>query len=79
MQSNYVESYRVGTAGVFCGPFVGSMALSPYVLGDIRNDLYLTLERGEFEKGGKSVQKNIEVTIYVLYADGQILKVSAGL
>ncbi|XP_072569116.1 dedicator of cytokinesis protein 3-like isoform X1 [Paramormyrops kingsleyae] len=42
--------------------------------GDIRNDLYLTLERGEFEKGGKSVQKNIEVTIYVLYADGQILK-----
>ncbi|KAL4646337.1 dedicator of cytokinesis protein 3-like isoform X1 [Arapaima gigas] len=42
--------------------------------GDIRNDLYLTLERGEFEKGGKSVQKNIEVTMYVLYADGQILK-----
>ncbi|XP_051804406.1 dedicator of cytokinesis protein 3-like isoform X1 [Acanthochromis polyacanthus] len=43
--------------------------------GDIRNDLYLTLERGDFERGGKSVQKNIEVTIYVLYADGEILKV----
>lgn len=43
--------------------------------GDIRNDLYLTLERGEFERGGKSVQKNIEVTIYVLYADGEVLKV----
>uniref|UniRef100_A0A8C9UA53 Dedicator of cytokinesis 3 n=1 Tax=Scleropages formosus TaxID=113540 RepID=A0A8C9UA53_SCLFO len=42
--------------------------------GDVRNDLYLTLERGEFEKGGKSVQKNIEITMYVLYADGQILK-----
>uniref|UniRef100_A0A665TU89 Dedicator of cytokinesis 3 n=1 Tax=Echeneis naucrates TaxID=173247 RepID=A0A665TU89_ECHNA len=42
--------------------------------GDIRNDLYLTLERGDFERGGKSVQKNIEVTIYVLYADGEILK-----
>nr|XP_033781897.1 dedicator of cytokinesis protein 3 isoform X1 [Geotrypetes seraphini] len=42
--------------------------------GDIRNDLYLTLERGEFERGGKSVQKNIEVTMYVLYADGEILK-----
>ncbi|XP_035244114.1 dedicator of cytokinesis protein 3 isoform X6 [Anguilla anguilla] len=41
---------------------------------DIRNDLYLTLERGEFERGGKSVQKNIEVTVYVLYADGEILK-----
>ena len=45
------------------------------VPGDIRNDLYLTLERGDFERGGKSVQKNIEVTVYVLYADGEILKV----
>ncbi|MGH0177420.1 UNVERIFIED_CONTAM: hypothetical protein FKN15_075251, partial [Acipenser sinensis] len=42
--------------------------------GDIRNDLYLILERGDFERGGKSVQKNIEVTVYVLYADGEILK-----
>ncbi|XP_078065472.1 dedicator of cytokinesis protein 3 isoform X3 [Mustelus asterias] len=42
--------------------------------GDIRNDLYLTLERGEFERGGKSVQKNIEITVYVLYADGETLK-----
>ncbi len=33
------------------------------------------LERGDFERGGKSVQKNIEVTMYVLYADGEILKV----
>lgn len=49
--------------------------VSVLVPGDIRNDLYLTLERGDFERGGKSVQKNIEVTIYVLYADGEILKV----
>ncbi|XP_015423780.1 PREDICTED: dedicator of cytokinesis protein 3 [Myotis davidii] len=42
--------------------------------GDIRNDLYLTLEKGDFERGGKRVQKNIEVTMYVLYADGEILK-----
>ncbi|XP_062855261.1 dedicator of cytokinesis protein 3-like [Trichomycterus rosablanca] len=48
--------------------------------GDCRNDMYLTLERGEFERGGKSVQKNIEVTVYVLYADGETLKecISAG-
>ena len=44
--------------------------------GDCRNDLYLTMERGEFERGGKSVQKNIEVMVYVLYADGEVLKVS---
>lgn len=47
------------------------------VLGDTRNDLYLSVERGEFERGGKSVQKNIEVTLYVLYADGDTLKVRA--
>lgn len=29
--------------------------------GDVRNDLYLKLERGEFERGGKSTGKNIEV------------------
>ncbi|KAK7811375.1 hypothetical protein U0070_002308 [Myodes glareolus] len=46
----------------------------PPSTGDIRNDLYLTLEKGDFERGGKSVQKNIEVTMYVLYADGEILK-----
>lgn len=51
--------------------------LHSFAVGDIRNDLYLTLEKGDFERGGKSVQKNIEVTMYVLYADGEILKVSA--
>uniref|UniRef100_A0A8C2E502 Dedicator of cytokinesis 4b n=1 Tax=Cyprinus carpio TaxID=7962 RepID=A0A8C2E502_CYPCA len=40
----------------------------------MRNDLYITLEKGEFEKGGKSVARNVEVTIYALDADGQILK-----
>lgn len=41
----------------------------------MRNDLYITLEKGEFEKGGKSVARNVEVTAYALDADGQILKV----
>jgi len=54
-----------------------AMCLLSFPAGDIRNDLYLTLEKGDFERGGKSVQKNIEVTMYVLYADGEILKVSA--
>lgn len=44
--------------------------------GDVRNDLYLTLERGEFERGGKSTGKNIEVTVSVLDGDGNILQVS---
>lgn len=54
-----------------------SRCLRSFTPGDIRNDLYLTLEKGDFERGGKSVQKNIEVTMYVLYADGEILKVRA--
>lgn len=41
----------------------------------MRNDLYITLEKGEFEKGGKSVARNVEITVYVLDIDGQILKV----
>uniref|UniRef100_A0A3B3DJP4 Dedicator of cytokinesis 4b n=1 Tax=Oryzias melastigma TaxID=30732 RepID=A0A3B3DJP4_ORYME len=42
--------------------------------GEMRNDLYITLEKGEFEKGGKSVARNVEITVYVLDIDGQILK-----
>lgn len=33
--------------------------------GDVRNDLYLRLERGEFERGGKSTGKNIEVNLFL--------------
>lgn len=43
--------------------------------GDVRNDLYLTLERGEVERGGKSTGKNIEVTVLVLDSEKNLLKV----
>ncbi|XP_011063239.1 PREDICTED: dedicator of cytokinesis protein 1 isoform X2 [Acromyrmex echinatior] len=33
--------------------------------GDVRNDLYLTLISGEFSKGSKSTDKNVEVTVKV--------------
>ncbi|CAB0036454.1 unnamed protein product [Trichogramma brassicae] len=42
--------------------------------GDVRNDLYLKLERGDFERGGKSTGKNIEVTLTVLDAEGTPLE-----
>ncbi|XP_071543136.1 dedicator of cytokinesis protein 3 isoform X3 [Panulirus ornatus] len=42
--------------------------------GDVRNDLYVTLNSGEFERGGKSVGKNIEVTVLALDAEGQALQ-----
>lgn len=42
--------------------------------GDVRNDLYLLLEKGEFERGGKSTGKNIEVSILVIDGDKNILE-----
>uniref|UniRef100_A0A4W4E9R0 Dedicator of cytokinesis 4b n=1 Tax=Electrophorus electricus TaxID=8005 RepID=A0A4W4E9R0_ELEEL len=43
--------------------------------GEMRNDLYIMLDKGEFEKGGKTVARNVEITVYALDADGQILRV----
>ncbi|XP_054273723.1 dedicator of cytokinesis protein 3 isoform X2 [Macrosteles quadrilineatus] len=42
--------------------------------GDVRNDLYMTLEKGEFERGGKTTGKNIEVTVLVLDNEGKLLQ-----
>ncbi|XP_064489712.1 dedicator of cytokinesis protein 3-like isoform X2 [Ornithodoros turicata] len=42
--------------------------------GDVRNDLYFTLEKGEFEKGGKSTSKNIEAAVQLVSPDGQMLE-----
>uniref|UniRef100_A0A8C8HDH2 Dedicator of cytokinesis 4b n=1 Tax=Oncorhynchus tshawytscha TaxID=74940 RepID=A0A8C8HDH2_ONCTS len=47
--------------------------------GEMRNDLYVTLEKGEFEKGGKSVARNVEITVYVLDIDGQVMKVRSSI
>lgn len=44
--------------------------------GDVRNDLYLKLERGEFERGGKSTGKNIEVSMSDHKFDSLKLKLS---
>lgn len=38
--------------------------------GDFKNDLYFTLESAEFEKGGKSISKNIEASISLIDKSG---------
>lgn len=43
--------------------------------GDVRNDLYLTLIGGEFSKGNKTSEKNVEVTVYVCNDKGQPIPV----
>ena len=37
----------------------------------IRNDFYLTIEKGNFERGGKAAARNIEVSIVVIDRDGK--------
>ncbi|XP_064916111.1 dedicator of cytokinesis protein 2-like isoform X3 [Columba livia] len=42
--------------------------------GDVRNDIYLTLVQGEFDKGSKKTQKNVEVTVCVCDESGGVLQ-----
>lgn len=43
--------------------------------GDVRNDIYLTLVQGEFDKGNKKTQKNVEVTVCVCDEAGNVVQV----
>lgn len=42
--------------------------------GDVRNDTYLTLMYGEFSKGSKKSERNVEVTVKVCNEKGHVLK-----
>lgn len=43
--------------------------------GDVRNDIYVTLVQGDFDKGSKTTAKNVEVTVSVYDEDGKKLEV----
>ncbi|XP_068114977.1 dedicator of cytokinesis protein 1 [Hyperolius riggenbachi] len=42
--------------------------------GDVRNDIYVTLLQGEFDRGNKTTAKNVEVTVSVFDEDGKRLE-----
>uniref|UniRef100_A0A8C8SEJ3 Dedicator of cytokinesis 5 n=1 Tax=Pelusios castaneus TaxID=367368 RepID=A0A8C8SEJ3_9SAUR len=42
--------------------------------GDVRNDIYVTLVQGEFDKGKKKTPKNVEVTMSVHDEEGNLLE-----
>ncbi|KAM6306098.1 dedicator of cytokinesis protein 1 isoform 5-T5 [Aegotheles albertisi] len=44
--------------------------------GDVRNDIYVTLVQGDFDKGSKTTAKNVEVTVSVYDEDGKRLEVA---
>ncbi|XP_064601988.1 dedicator of cytokinesis protein 1-like isoform X2 [Liolophura sinensis] len=61
--------------------FLGSTAVArkmgfPEVImpGDVRNDIYVTLLGGEFNKYSKTSDKNVEVTMHVCNHKGEILE-----
>ena len=47
----------------------------PVISGDVRNDLYLTLNCGQFERGNKTAGKNVEVKVGVFNNKGEPLQV----
>ncbi|XP_067884811.1 dedicator of cytokinesis protein 2-like isoform X2 [Heterodontus francisci] len=42
--------------------------------GDVRNDIYVTLAQGEFDKQNKTTQKNVEVTMCVCDEKGDVIQ-----
>lgn len=47
--------------------------------GDVRNDIYLTLQGGDFDKYNKTTQKNVvEVIMWVCDEEGKVIQVSGG-
>ncbi|XP_063050218.1 dedicator of cytokinesis protein 5, partial [Engraulis encrasicolus] len=40
--------------------------------GNVRNDIYVTLLQGEFDRGKKKTPKNVEVLLSVHYEDGRV-------
>lgn len=58
---------------LFQGTITRKMGFPDVVLpGDVRNDLFITLDHGEFERGGKSTAKNIEVSVLLCDSSGNV-------
>ena len=43
--------------------------------GDVRNDFYIIFEKGEFDKGQKSAERNVEISLTVCNQDGKEVEV----
>lgn len=55
------------------GLFLNVFLCSPK--GDVRNDIYVTLVQGDFDKGNKTRHKNVEMIMSVYDEDGKKLEV----
>ncbi|KGM00242.1 Dedicator of cytokinesis protein 2, partial [Charadrius vociferus] len=66
-----VVARKLGYPEVIMPGKQGGGAVPP---GDVRNDIYLTLVQGEFDKGNKKTQKNVEVTVCVCDESGSVVQ-----
>ena len=58
-----------------CVPEVQKIGFPNVIMpGEVRNDLYLTLDRGNFDKSGKSAARNIEVTVILIDQTGKVVE-----
>uniref|UniRef100_A0A0A9Z7E6 Dedicator of cytokinesis protein 1 n=1 Tax=Lygus hesperus TaxID=30085 RepID=A0A0A9Z7E6_LYGHE len=72
-----LKQLREGDPHLMIGPVAVARKMGfPEVIlpGDVRNDLYLTLISGEFSKGSKTTDKNVQVTVNVCNEKGQSLQ-----
>lgn len=60
-----------------CGTDTNSCLSLPLPAGDVRNDIYITLLQGDFDKYNKTTQRNVEVIMCVCAEDGKTLPVRA--
>uniref|UniRef100_A0A8C0ZH81 Dedicator of cytokinesis 1 n=1 Tax=Cyanistes caeruleus TaxID=156563 RepID=A0A8C0ZH81_CYACU len=58
----------------FCAPWFASRKTGNPSERDVRNDIYVTLVQGDFDKGSKTTAKNVEVTVSVYDEDGKRLE-----
>ncbi len=53
------------------------ITLSMPAAGDVRNDVYITMESGQFEKGSKRAERNVEVAVSVIDKDARPIPASS--
>lgn len=79
IKAGHFRSLSLFSSSLISGPPAAQtptlVSLSPSASGDVRNDIYITLLQGDFDKYNKTTQRNMEVIMCVCAEDGKTLSV----